>query len=789
MQATRVLLCLILVWAFSFNTSAQLPRRPWFGARIENTESTTQPGCKVLEVVGGTSEQSGVQPDDILTEINGRPILNTTEFITAFSALRVGDQCQLKAFRKGKKRTLTASVIGRPQETDDNAEVIYSSVPFRNGSLRSIINKPHKEGKLPAMLFIPGYTCSSIDGLPDDHPYKRIIDIFVDHGFVTYRVEKSGLGDSQNTPSCESCDLQDEIENFTVGLKALKSLPYVDTNQIIIFGHSMGGIIAPAISSVHPVAGVIVYGTTAKSWFEYTIELNRIQSQLAGMNPLEVERSVRKQYEPSYRFYVLSEDLESIASTPATDSLLRSDWQYDGNGKIYGRNANYWRQIQGVSHLDNWKNTKARVLVMFGESDFQAFSKADHEQIVSAVNHFRPGTATLATFPLTDHYFAKSGTMQQAFDVFSSGNYASLFQSYNPAVGMEAATWSKSVIERIKPSATQEGWVKMNTDKYAGKQDDIYFVDDQKGWYINGYGRIYHTNDGGNTWTKQLEQKGTFFRCIAFIDSLRGFVGTVGTDYFPNVTDTIPLYQTQDGGTTWTPVAYKGPYVKGLCAIDIVKESFINHGQLDVRYHIYAVGRVGSPANALVSHDSGQTWESWPVNEGQMLFDIKMFDTKTGIACSASSADIATSNALILRTEDGGHTWRKVYQSNRPYETTWKVSFPSPLIGYATIQSYNLDPQASQQRIAKTTDGGITWSEINLVTDASARQFGVGFINDMHGFVGTYKGGFETLDGGLSWQKVDLGVACNKIRLHKNPDGSYGGFAIGVDVLKGYWRK
>ena len=93
----------------------------------------------------------------------------------------------------------------------------------------------------------------------------------------------------------------------------------------------------------------------------------------------------------------------------------------------------------------------------------------------------------------------------------------------------------------------EKTWRKLITEPYPGKQDDITFVNPQLGWYVNGYGAIYHTQDGGETWTKQLEQKGTFFRCIAFVDSLTGFAGTVGTDYFPNVTDTIPLYGTTNG--------------------------------------------------------------------------------------------------------------------------------------------------------------------------------------------------------------------------------------------------
>jgi photosystem II stability/assembly factor-like uncharacterized protein len=327
-------------------------------------------------------------------------------------------------------------------------------------------------------------------------------------------------------------------------------------------------------------------------------------------------------------------------------------------------------------------------------------------------------------------------------------------------------------------------WKKLTTEPYAGKQDDITFVDENTGWYVNGYGKIFHTIDGGTTWEKQLEQKGTFFRTIAFVDKNIGFAGTVGTDYFPNVTDTIPLYGTKDGGKSWKAVTYKGPYVKGLCAIDVVKEQFINHGKIDYKIHLYAVGRVGTPANIMISHDGGETWISRSMNNDcKMLFDIKMFNKKEGIVCAATNEDITQSNALILKTNDGGETWQKVYQSTRPYETTWKVSFPSKNVGYVTIQSYNPDPNVKQQRVAKTTDGGKTWTEINLVEDAVAREFGIGFIDENHGYVGTMNSGFETNDGGLTWKKIDLGRACNKIRIYKN-DGKVYGYSIGVNVFK-----
>jgi photosystem II stability/assembly factor-like uncharacterized protein/dienelactone hydrolase len=766
--------------------SQSLHRKALLGARIEYVTESGNSGCKVVQVVRGTSVELKLQEKDLITKIGEKTFTSADEFISQFLSYEPGKEIQLSVLRGKKKLTLKAKVVARPYETDDNATVIYDEANYKSGQLRVIINKPFKETKMPAMLFIPGYTCSSIDELTNDHPYKRIVDAYVDAGYVTLRIEKSGLGDSKNTPPCESCDLLDEIENFEVGLKKLKSLPYVDTNQIIIVGHSMGGIIAPAISAKHQVAGVVVYGTTAKSWFEYQIEMYRVQNALAGMNPIEVEQSVIEQYDLNYRYFVKKERLEDIAKDPKADSVLRMSWEYDGNGKIYSRNAEYWRQIQDYPHLENWKNTKAKVLVQFGESDFQAFSRADHQQIVNTVNYFNPGNATLMTYPSTDHFFAKSGTSQEAYNKFANGQIQQLFDEYNHEVGLSAVKWSNEILsKKDEVKLTEKGWKKLNTSRYPGKQDDITFINENEGWYVNGYGSIYHTKNGGETWEKQLEKKGTFFRCIGFVDSLRGFAGTVGTDYFPNVTDTIPLYGTTDGGKTWNPVSYSGPYVKGLCAMDIVREQYINHGKIDYKIHIYGVGRVGSPANMMVSHDGGLTWTSNSMNKDcKMLFDIKMFDKNNGIVCAASDEDMEKSNALILKTSDGGKTWKKVYQSNRPFEGTWKASFPTKDVGYVTIQSYNPDPNVKQQRIAKTTDGGNTWQEINLVEDAGAREFGIGFIDENHGFVGTMNTGFETKDGGLTWTTVNLGMACNKIRIYKDANGKIYGYAIGVDVFK-----
>ncbi|MDQ3714039.1 MAG: hypothetical protein M3388_17730 [Acidobacteriota bacterium] len=335
----------------------------------------------------------------------------------------------------------------------------------------------------------------------------------------------------------------------------------------------------------------------------------------------------------------------------------------------------------------------------------------------------------------------------------------------------------------VPPDSYQ--WTKLKTEPFRGKQDDVFFITPDVGWYVNGSGKIYKTIDGGTTWTLKLNKPGTYFRSVGFASEQRGFAGNIGTEYYPNVTDTTPLYETSDGGETWQAVeAVNERMIRGICAIEIVKKPFINAGKLDYKTTVYAGGRVGGPTRLLKSEDGGATWQSIDLSRYcQMILDIKFFDAKNGIISAGSDAAVEKSNALILMTTDGGKTWSKRYQSNRPYELTWKSSFPTRRVGYVTVQNYNPDKKVSQRVIAKTTDGGKTWKEIPLVNDFNLREFGIGFIDKNRGWVGGSTGGYETLDGGKTWKSVEMGKAVNKIRLLKTENG-FVGYAIGVDLYK-----
>lgn len=351
------------------------------------------------------------------------------------------------------------------------------------------------------------------------------------------------------------------------------------------------------------------------------------------------------------------------------------------------------------------------------------------------------------------------------------------------AVGTLIARATKARAAEPAAAASLPGeWQTLPTEAYPGKRDDISFADARHGWYGTGKGELFATKDGGQTWTKVASKPGTFIRALGFIDAKTGYIGNVGTDYYPGVTDTTPLYRTDDGGVTWVPVDLGGKTIAGVCAIDILRTSRIYQGNLEPRVVITAAGRVGGPTGIIRSVDSGKTWTVIDMSDkAGMILDVKFFDENSGLVFASTERESSNANGLILRTTDGGKSWTEVYRGTRPAELIWKASFVSAKIGYATVQSY--DPARTTQVIVKTVDGGKSWTELPMVENAAARQFGIGFVDALHGWVGTMAGGYYTADGGKSFTPVPIARAANKFRVVPGPGGNRV-YAIGTQVQR-----
>ena len=772
--------------AASAPADAPLPRRAGpLGVQLSLTA-----GIEAVQP-GSPADRAGLKAGSVIQSVNGNAIRRREQVTEAMQRVKAGETVQL-ALKLPDGSLATVAVKTEPAfEKLQGSTVTYDSVRVPDGyRLRTIVTQPKdsplaKEGRLPAFLYVSGIICDTIDRpLRPDAVDTRIVHAMANAGFITMRVDKPGVGDSEGPP-CSEIDLQTELAGYSAALKQLSEMPGVDPQRIYVFGHSMGGVLAPYLSKVVPVRGSIVYGTLARTWFEYQLENVRRQAALQpGASEAEITEAVQAEVKSSSMILIEKKTLGDVWARWPELKQPTQGVMLDEN-HMSTRSMPFFHQLQDLNLAKAWQESSGAVLAVYGEYDWVT-SEADHQKIVDIVNARTKGAGTLMLRPQADHGFTTHLNMGNSVVAMGRGEF-------DEGLPQEMLKWIAAVEGRVSAPVEQAGpgepnaevlaWKRLPTEAYPGKQDDIFFVNEKVGWYGNGAGKVFRTRDGGDSWTKVWEKPGTFVRCLAFLDENVGVLGNVGPGYFPGVTDAVAVYRTEDGGATWTPItAIEGEPVVGLCAFDIVQVSFVNAGKLDHRPRIVGVGRVGGPAAYIWSDDLGKTWKQGKLPEiAAMGFDVKFLDEKRGFIASATSADVAQANALILMTEDGGANWTEVYRSSRPFELTWKFSFPDAATGYCTIQSYNPDPAASQRYVAKSEDGGRTWEEVFLADDHAVREFGVAFLDASTGWVGATPRGFVTVDGGARWHPVDFGNAVNKIRLLKSEAGATG-FAIGTQV-------
>ncbi|HEY4652822.1 MAG TPA: alpha/beta hydrolase, partial [Pontibacter sp.] len=326
--------------------------------------------------------------------------------------------------------------------------IVYGQVPFRNGLLRTITYSPEKAGKHPAILFIPGFPCRSIDDYSTS-AYNQLIRGWSDLGYVVMMVEKPGLGDNLNTPDCMEIDLTTEIEAFEQGLLKLKQLPQVDAENIFLFGHSMGGIIAPMLSQKHTFKGLMVYGSPYRPWFEFATEMFRFQGPVLGADYVAHEATMRDLHHVMYRFFVLRQHPDTIAAAnPAYKKILQEDFQHQGGDQFWSRDYRYWQQIDELNLTKAWAETEEHVLSIWGEYDFEIVNAEDHKRIVDVVNHYHPGHATFLTMPETNHSLIKVEGMAEGVAQMNKRDLDYNKKNFNTDLITQTDAWMKRVMKQ-----------------------------------------------------------------------------------------------------------------------------------------------------------------------------------------------------------------------------------------------------------------------------------------------------------------------------------------------------
>lgn len=353
-------------------------------------------------VDGGTAQAAGLAPNDIITQVNDHKIEGVDDFTQTARALRAGEEATLIGFRDGQPLTRRVVVKPRPPEPGVDDDVRYDAVRVDGSLRRTILTVPKRAGRHPAVLYIDGIGCLSQDTLDGGTSVSKLLHGLARAGYVTMRVEKSGVGDSEGPPCASPAeDMQAEVRGYVEGLRALKGYDFVDASHVYLLGLSIGGVESPLVAEQLPVQGIVVVNTVGKSFIDYLQETRRRQMLLSHTPYDELERRLSLNEVCNHRMLIERESFDEVVkSDPACRDFI-----------TYPAPYTFMQQWASLNLAEHWKRVDSPVLIVNGLSDFIA-TVSDGPYLADIINSFHPGHATLKTIPGMDHYLTRAASME-----------------------------------------------------------------------------------------------------------------------------------------------------------------------------------------------------------------------------------------------------------------------------------------------------------------------------------------------------------------------------------------
>ena len=232
----------------------------------------------------------------------------------------------------------------------------------------------------------------------------------------------------------------------------------------------------------------------------------------------------------------------------------------------------------------------------------------------------------------------------------------------------------------------------------------VQFLDARHGWigvtdtpYFEGQkvltgGALLRTSDGGRTWQVVAHTKLPIL-AIDFSSPQDGFV-LAGA--WLDATTQFTLYRSADGGGTLQELSHPQA----------------DAGKAGMQFSSPAQGFVVSQNTLDITTDGGRTWRTASAQPkpgsfgGPMPFAPGFLSATTGFT--------AWGNGL-LRTTDSGASWQRVYSLPTSDNAYGPVTFATPQLGYAEAWINTPPPDTVSTVVLRTDDGGASWRVVSGV--------------------------------------------------------------------------
>jgi pimeloyl-ACP methyl ester carboxylesterase len=282
-------------------------------------------------------------------------------------------------------------------------------VSVRNGdvTLSGTLLLPLNKAACSAVIFLHG------SGAEGRFASRFLAEHLTRYGIAALIYDKRGVG--QSTGDWKASDLNNLAEDAIAAIAFLRQRKEINPNQIGVYGHSQGGMIAPLVASrSKDVAFVISGAGSALPLHEAEVNsiVNQVRAQGISGNELSEATVFIKMFVNVLRtgqgweqFDAVTEKVRQTKWYPMLHVPPKDNWFWS-----------YYRRIADYNAADYWGKVKVPVLLIYGERDMYVPVAQSISNIERALNRAGNKDYTVIMLPRASHAFNIEPEAGQPFE-------------------------------------------------------------------------------------------------------------------------------------------------------------------------------------------------------------------------------------------------------------------------------------------------------------------------------------------------------------------------------------
>ena len=285
--------------------------------------------------------------------------------------------------------------------------------------LAAIITTPKNIKNFPVVVFVHGSGPSDMDEtIGANKPFKDLASGLASKGIGSVRYVKRTLIYPNEFATVYTVK-EEVLDDAAAAIALAKTIAGANVKQVYVFGHSLGGMLAPRIATSTPdLAGIIMAAAPARKLTDIILEQNKYMFELSkdttAANKAQLDEAI-KQIDKSR--------ISQLGTTIKPDSV------------ILGIPAKYWADLNAYNQVNVAKGlSKQKIYILQGGNDFQV-SKTDFDLWTAALG--KKKNVQLKYYPELNHLLSvqteKGSTAQYQIP-----------KNVSEMVVNDIATWIKS---------------------------------------------------------------------------------------------------------------------------------------------------------------------------------------------------------------------------------------------------------------------------------------------------------------------------------------------------------